>query len=84
MVKTCVFKMMDIQTCILKYKMASAGKFNKHIDLWDAIEPENQEFLSREGVSHVFSQLTASASTPDLDTPQFTILKKKKRYEVRK
>ncbi len=61
-----------------------AGKFNKHIDLWDAIEPENQEFLSREGVAHVFSQLTASASTPDLDTPQFTILKKKKRYEVRR
>lgn len=61
-----------------------AGKFNKHIDLWDALEPENQEYLSREGVSHVFSQLTASASTPDLETPNFTILKKKKKYEVRR
>lgn len=60
------------------------GKFNKHIDLWDALEPENQEFLSREGVSHVFSQLTASASTPDLETPHYTILKKKKKYEVRR
>ena len=60
------------------------GKFNKHIDLWDALEPQNQEFLSREGVAHVFNQLSASATTPDLETPKFTILKKKKKYEVRR
>lgn len=60
------------------------GKFNKHIDLWDALEPENQEFFSREGAAHVFSQLTSPAKTPDLDGPDYTILKKKKHYEVRR
>ena len=82
--KACKWAPSRLNQALWSSFVSNAGKFNQHIDLWDALEPENQEFLSREGVSHVLSQLTSLSRAPDLDTPHFTILKKKKKYEIRR
>ncbi|KAK9843907.1 hypothetical protein WJX84_004693, partial [Apatococcus fuscideae] len=57
------------------------GKFNKHIDYWDAIK--NQEFFSLEAFRHVLSQMLSMSKTPDLDGPKFQIMKKMAAYEIR-
>lgn len=61
---------------------ALAGKFNKHIDYWDAIK--NQEFFSLEAFRHVLSQMLSMSKTPDLDGPKFQIMKKMAAYEIRR
>ena len=58
------------------------GKINKHIDLWDAVD--NQQFPSLEGFIHVFSQLLDATRTPDLETPNYVVLKKTSTYEIRR
>lgn len=39
--------------------------------------------LQIEGIAHVIKQLTSLQTTPDLDSPPYTVLKKTKEYEVR-
>ena len=59
-----------------------SGRFNKHIDTWDAVE--NQRYLSLEAVRHLFGQLLTFSTAPKLDSPAYTVLKKLAGYEVRK
>lgn len=60
-----------------------AGKFNKHIDLWDAVE--DQDYFSMEAFQHVLAQLGDLTRTPsDLDTPNYTIMRKYKTHEIRR
>lgn len=61
---------------------ALAGKFNRHIDIWDAIE--NQEYFSFEAFQHVLAQMASIQRAPDLPTPAYTILRKFKDFEVRR
>ncbi|KAL0905799.1 hypothetical protein M5K25_024238 [Dendrobium thyrsiflorum] len=56
-------------------------KFCSHVDLWDSIE--NNEYFSLEGVVDVARQLRFY-KTPDLETPNYEILKRTAQYEVRK
>ncbi|KXZ41448.1 hypothetical protein GPECTOR_463g374 [Gonium pectorale] len=60
----------------------ASGKVYRHIDTWDSIR--NQEFFSLEGFADFFSQLLSFYSTPGLETPQYTILRRAKDYEVRR
>ena len=62
--------------------MPCAGKFDRHIDLWDALK--NNKYLSWEGVKHVGSQMGSLIRTPDLPGPPYTILRKTKQYEIRR
>ncbi|KAK9822836.1 hypothetical protein WJX81_000491 [Elliptochloris bilobata] len=59
------------------------GKFNRHIDYWDAIA--NQEYFSLEALQHVLAQLASlSHAPPGLETPPHMVLRKRKDYEVRR
>ncbi len=61
----------------------NAGKFNRHLDYWDAIE--NQQYFSWEAFGHVLQQMTDVSKIPkDLPTPSYTILKKFKEFEIRR
>ena len=53
-----------------------------HVDTWDSIE--NQRHLSPEGVAEVLKQIFDFTQTPDLDTPGYVVLKKRRDYEVRR
>lgn len=55
-------------------------KFNSHVDLWDSIQ--NNEYFSSEGLWDVFKQLRIY-KTPDIETPNYLILKRTAHYEVR-
>ncbi|KAL6602940.1 hypothetical protein ACP70R_043301 [Stipagrostis hirtigluma subsp. patula] len=55
-------------------------KFNSHVDLWDSIQ--NNEYFSFEGLLDVFKQLRIYKN-PDIETPNYLILKKTANYEVR-
>ncbi|OMO80904.1 Geminivirus AR1/BR1 coat protein [Corchorus capsularis] len=57
------------------------GKFNSHLDFWDSIK--NNDYFSLEGLLDVFRQLRIY-KTPDLETPEYQILKRTANYEVRK
>ena len=59
-----------------------AGRFNKHVDTWDAVQ--NQQYLSLEAVRHLMGQLATFSQAPKLDTPGYTVLRKPDGYEVRK
>lgn len=60
----------------------STGRFNKHVDTWDAVQ--NQQYLSLEAVRHLMGQLATFSQAPKLDTPGYTVLRKPDGYEVRK
>lgn len=55
-------------------------KFCSHVDLWDSIQ--NNEYFSFEGLWDVFKQLRIY-KTPDIETPNYLILKRTSNYEVR-
>ena len=59
-----------------------AGKFNKHVDLWDS--NENNKVFSVEGFMFVQKQIWKFSKSGDLATPEFCILKKFKKYEIRR
>jgi len=60
-----------------------AGKFNRHVDIWDAIS--NQEYFSLEAFAHVLAQLSSLAHAPPaLEQPPYMVLRKRKDYEVRR
>lgn len=50
-----------------------SGRICVHIDEWDSIE--NQEFFSLEGFADFFKQLLAPYTTPELQTPEYMVLK---------
>lgn len=63
--------------------LCCAGKFVKHIDLWDSVE--NQSYFSWEAFRNVLGQLGDLTRTPaDLDTPSYMVLKKFSAYEIRR
>ncbi|KAG2497077.1 hypothetical protein HYH03_005072 [Edaphochlamys debaryana] len=59
-----------------------SGKIYRHIDMWDSIR--NQEFFSVEGFVDFFKQLLSFYTTPKIETPEYTILRRALDYEVRR
>lgn len=59
-----------------------SGKICKHIDTWDSIQ--NQEYFSIEGFQDFFKQILAPYTTPDLETPEYTVFKRMSSYEIRR
>mmetsp|Transcript_24759 Transcript_24759/g.29972 ORF Transcript_24759/g.29972 Transcript_24759/m.29972 type:complete len:425 (+) Transcript_24759:124-1398(+) len=59
------------------------GNFTKHVDTWDSIPADSQEYLSIDGVKDLIYQVTRLYRTPDLDTPAFKVLKRTAKYQVR-
>lgn len=57
------------------------GKINRHIDLWDSVD--QQQFFSLEAFIHVMRQVFNLTRIPDLETPDFKILKRTRAYEIR-
>ncbi|GAA0156278.1 hypothetical protein LIER_13807 [Lithospermum erythrorhizon] len=57
------------------------NKFCSHVDYWDSIK--NNDYFSVEGLLDVFKQLRIY-KTPDLESPNYQILKRTATYEVRK
>ncbi|GAB2300373.1 hypothetical protein Dimus_034414 [Dionaea muscipula] len=57
------------------------GKFCSHVDFWDSIK--SNDYFSVEGLLDIFKQLRIY-KTPDLETPEYQILKRAADYEVRK
>lgn len=63
--------------------LCGAGKFIKHIDLWDSVE--NQNYFSWEAFGNVLRQLGDLTRTPaDLETPSYCVMKKLDAYEIRR
>ncbi|KAK9804334.1 hypothetical protein WJX72_007791 [[Myrmecia] bisecta] len=58
------------------------GLFNKHLDLWDALE--KQSYFSLEAFAHVLSQMGNIKRAPPLEAPQHVVLRKRKEYEIRR
>ena len=58
------------------------GKFNKHVDKWDS--NEDNSFFSFEGFMFVQRQIWNFSKPSNLPTPEFCILKKFKKYELRR
>jgi len=62
-----------------------SGKFNRHIDTWDAIE--DQRYFSIEAFVHMLSQVvpggTSSSSSSSEARCCYTVLVKRKEYEIR-
>ncbi|CAA6666342.1 unnamed protein product [Spirodela intermedia] len=56
-------------------------KFCGHLDIWDSIQ--NNDYFSLEGLWDFITQLRIY-KTPDLQTPQYQILKRMGSYEIRK
>ncbi len=50
-----------------------SGKINRHIDTWDSVD--NQEFFSVEAFADFWKQLLQFYRTPQLESPQYTVLK---------
>ncbi|XP_022144957.1 uncharacterized protein LOC111014503 isoform X2 [Momordica charantia] len=57
------------------------GKFCNHVDLWDSVQ--NNNYFSLEGLWDIFKQFRFY-ETPELESPQYQILKRTANYEVRK
>jgi hypothetical protein len=60
----------------------TTGQLTSQRDVWDAVQ--DNSYLSVEGIAHVIMQLTTLQIDPNLDQPQYTVLKKVKEYEIRK
>lgn len=48
------------------------GLINQHLDAWDCVS--NQEYFSVEAFKDVLSQIFNLQRTPDIPTPQYTLL----------
>ena len=53
-----------------------------HFDTWDSIENQGY-FASPEGVAEILKQIFDLTATPDLETPNYTVLRRYASYEVR-
>eukprot|EP00775_Hariotina_reticulata_P003368 gene3368-3643_t len=57
------------------------GKINRHIDTWDSIS--NQQFFSFEAFGDFWQQLLQTYTTPALESPRFTLLRRTAKFQVR-
>lgn len=57
-------------------------RFCRHIDLWDAVQ--NNDYFSLEAAAHVAGQLFDLKRTPQIETPQYTVLRRAADYEIRR
>eukprot|EP00879_Flechtneria_rotunda_P020106 GHRR01021146.1.p1 GENE.GHRR01021146.1~~GHRR01021146.1.p1 ORF type:complete len:321 (+),score=86.12 GHRR01021146.1:576-1538(+) len=57
------------------------GIILQHKDVWDAIN--DNSYLSLEGMTHVLQQLMQVQLTPDLETPNYKVLRVAKDFEIR-
>ena len=58
----------------------ASGSIMSHREEWDAIK--NQSYPSLEALAYVARSLARVQLTPNLDTPQYTVLKATADYEV--
>ena len=58
----------------------AAGQVMSHREEWDALQ--DQGVPSLEALAYVARSLTRIQLTPELDTPQYTVLKATNEYEV--
>ncbi|KAK9804190.1 hypothetical protein WJX72_000175 [[Myrmecia] bisecta] len=58
------------------------GKWNKHVDAWDAVE--DNEFFSLEAFVFAFKQMAQVSTPPNRFTPEFQIYKRYKDWEIRR
>lgn len=68
-------------TGVTIYGTDDDGLIARHYDTWDSIA--QQQYFSTEGFSDVLAQIFNFQRTPDLDGPDFTLLKRKKAYSIR-
>ena len=59
----------------------ASGAIMSHREEWDALA--NSSYPSLEGLAYVLRALGKVQLTPELDTPQYTLLKATSEYEVR-
>jgi len=57
------------------------GRFCSHVDTWDSIK--DQDYLSAEAVKDLVTQFMQFYRTPELETPEYTVLKRLATFEVR-
>lgn len=53
-----------------------------HIDEWDSADHNN--FFSIDAFTDITRQLLKGKNTPDLEAPPYTVVRRRKRYEIRK
>eukprot|EP01024_Parvocaulis_polyphysoides_P041747 TRINITY_DN38311_c0_g1_i1.p1 TRINITY_DN38311_c0_g1~~TRINITY_DN38311_c0_g1_i1.p1 ORF type:complete len:379 (-),score=46.00 TRINITY_DN38311_c0_g1_i1:153-1289(-) len=59
----------------------ATGKILKHQDIWDKLD--NNNFVSIEGVADIIRSILKVSLKPNLESPEFLLLKKNKDYEIR-
>jgi len=59
----------------------TTGKILKHQDIWDKLD--NNNFVSIEGVADIMRSILKVSLKPNLESPEFLLLKKNKDYEIR-
>uniref|UniRef100_A0A383WAA1 SOUL heme-binding protein n=1 Tax=Tetradesmus obliquus TaxID=3088 RepID=A0A383WAA1_TETOB len=57
------------------------GRINRHIDTWDSVA--NQQFFSWEAFGDFWKQLLQTFTTPALESPKYTLLKRTAKFQVR-
>lgn len=62
------------------YTLSDTGVFLSQVDTWDAVPGGAQ----LDSITFLLRNALSLQSTPDLDTPQYTILKKTQEYELRR
>lgn len=58
------------------------GLFTQHVDYWDSVD--DNRYLSLEAVGDLFAQLASLQRTPELESPAYTPLLRRRQYEVRR
>jgi len=58
------------------------GLFTQHVDYWDSVT--DNRYLSLEAVGDLFAQLASLQRTPELESPAYTPLLRRRQYEVRR
>ena len=62
------------------YTLADAGVFAGQLDTWDAVPGGAQ----LDSIAFLLRNALSLQLTPDLDTPQYSVLKKTREYEIRR
>jgi len=62
------------------------GLITRHVDTWDALKPNQQAFFSNEGLRDVVATSTQAIlqAAPALETPEYVVLKRTAKYEIRR
>ena len=62
------------------YTLTDAGVFSGQVDTWDAVPGGTQ----LDSIAFLLRNALSLQLTPDLDTPQYSVLKKTREYEIRR